>query len=102
MSHKKHLIDLGRLKRIARISVCGVVAVADDVDPFAPQLVDDVLDSVAAHADASSHAIDPLVGTADGHLAAITRLAGHSADLDHAVGDFREFPARTAAGPIAA
>ena len=32
--------------------------------------------------------VDPLIGAADGHLAAVARLAGHGLDFDHAVGDF--------------
>ena len=52
------------------------------------KFVDDVLDAIAAHADAGSDAIDPLIRAAHGHLAAIARLAGDGPDFDHAVGDF--------------
>ncbi len=68
-----------------------VVAPADDVDPFAGQLVDDVLDAIAADADAGADRVDPLVGAAHGDLAAISRLAGHGPQFDHAVGDFGDF-----------
>ncbi len=68
-----------------------VVVVADDVDPFAGQFVDDVLDAVAADADAGPDAIDPLVGAADGHFGAVAGLAGNGTDFDHALGDFGDF-----------
>ena len=68
-----------------------VVAPADDVDPFAGQLVDDILDAVAADAHAGPHAIDPLVHAADRDLGAVAGLAGDGADLDDAFGDFGDF-----------
>ena len=80
--------DLGRLQGIGNQHL-HVVAPADDVDPFAGQLIDDVLDAIAAHAHAGPDGIDPLVGAADRHLAAIAGLAGHGPNLDHTVGDFR-------------
>ena len=85
-----HFLDLGRLQGVGDQHL-HVVAPADDVDPFAGQLVDDVLDAVAADAHAGPHAVDPLVGAADGDLGAIAGLAGDGADLDHAFGDFGDF-----------
>ncbi len=67
-----------------------VVAPANDVDPFAGQLVNDVLDAVPADADAGPHAVDALVGAADGDLRAVTRLARLGLDFNHAVADFRD------------
>ncbi len=85
-----HFLDLGRLQGVGNQHL-HVVAPADDVDPLAGQFVDDVLDAVAAHADAGPHAIDPLVGAADGDLGAIAGLAGDGADFDHAFGDLGDF-----------
>ena len=81
-----HFFDLGRLQGVGDQDL-QVVAPADDVDPFAGQLVDDVLDAVAAHAHAGADAIDPLVHAADGDLGAVAGLAGDGADFDHALGD---------------
>ncbi len=68
-----------------------VVVPADDVDPFARQLIDDVLDPVAAHADASPDAIHPLIRAAHGDLGAVAGFAGHGPDFDHAVGNLGNF-----------
>ena len=51
------LIDLRRLQRVGDQHL-EVVVPADDVDPLARELVDDVLDPVAADADARPHAVD--------------------------------------------
>src|SRR5205807_767775 len=66
---KQYLIDFGGLQRGAdqRLSV---VVVAHDVDPLAGQFIDDVLDPIAADADAGPHAIDAGVATRHGDLAA--------------------------------
>ncbi len=82
-----HLVDLGRLQGVGDQHL-HVVAEADDVDPLHPaQFVHDVLDAVAADADARPHTIDPLIRAGDRDLGAIARLAGHGLDLDHAVAD---------------
>ncbi len=60
-----------------------------DVDPLATQLVDDVLDSRAAHADAGTDRVDLGVDRGDGDLRAITGFAGQGTDRDDLVGDFR-------------
>ena len=87
---ENHLLDFGRLQRVGNQHF-EVVVPADDVDPLAGQLVDNVLDAVAAHADARADAIDARIAAGDGHLRAVARLAGHRADLNHAVGDFGNF-----------
>src|SRR5262249_6143080 len=61
---------------------------ANDIDSLAAQLVDDVLDTAAANAHASTDAIDFEVDARHGDFRAITRLAGDRLDFDGAVGDF--------------
>src|SRR6185503_16159662 len=62
---------------------------ADDVDLLAAQLVHDVLDAAAAHADARADRVDLAVDRADGDLGAVARLAGQGLDLDRALADLR-------------
>src|SRR5690606_18434183 len=64
---------------------------ADDVDLFAAQFIDDVLDAAATHTDAGTHRIDLGVDGADRDLGAVTGLAGHGFDFDDALGDFGHF-----------
>ena len=85
-----HFLDFRRLQGVGDQHL-HVVAPADDVDAFAAEFVDDVLDAVSAHAHAGADAVDALVGAADGDLGAVAGLAGDGADLDHALGDFRDF-----------
>ena len=49
--------DLGRLQRVADQDLRRLVP-ADDVDLLAAELVDDVLDAAAAHADARADGVD--------------------------------------------
>jgi hypothetical protein len=79
-------VHLGRLQGVGDEHL-EVVVPADDVDPLAAELLDDVLDAVAADADAGTDAVDPVVGTDHRHLAAVAGLAGDRPDLDHPVGD---------------
>ena len=53
----EHFRHLRRLQRVGNEHLQRVVP-ADDVDPLAVQLVDDVLDAAAANADARADAID--------------------------------------------
>ena len=86
---EEHLLDLGRLQGVGDHDLERIVP-ADDVDAFAAQLIDDVLDAAAAHADAGADAIDLQVDAGDGDLGAIAGLAGQGLDLDGAVGDLRD------------
>ena len=52
-----HLVDLGRLQGVGDQDLERLVP-ADDVDPLAAQLVDDVLDPGAADADAGADGVD--------------------------------------------
>ena len=81
-------VDLGRLERVGNQHL-HVIAPANDVDAFAGQLVDNILDTISANADAGPHAVDALVGAADGDLRAVTWLACLGLDFDHSVADFR-------------
>ena len=81
-----HLVDLGRLQGVGDQDL-QVVAPPNNVDPLAAEFLDDVLDAIAANADASADAVDTGVGTDDGHLAPVARLTGDRPDLDHAIGD---------------
>ena len=58
---------------------------------YASSTIDDILDSISPHADASAHTIDPLVHTAHRDLGAVARLAGGRAHLDNALGNLRDF-----------
>ena len=68
-----------------------LVRVLDDVDLFAAQFADDRLHTHALHADAGTDGIDVLVPAHDSDLAALTGLAGDSADRDSAVVDLGDF-----------
>ena len=87
---QNHLLDFGRLQGVGNQHF-QVVVPADDVDPLAGQFIDNVLDAIAAHADARADAIDARIAAGNGHLRAVARLAGHRPNFDHAVGDFRNF-----------
>ena len=56
-----------------------------------PKFVDNILDAIAAHADAGAHAIDALIAAAHRHFAAVARLAGHGSNFNHAIGNFGNF-----------
>ena len=75
----------------------------DDVDALAVQLVHDVLDADAAHADARADRVDALLPRVHRDLRAIAGLARDRLDLDDAAGRSPALPARTAgaAGPCA-
>ena len=81
-----HLFDLGWLQSVGDQQL-QVIVPANDVDSFAAQLVDNILDPVAAHADAGAHTVDPLIAAADRHLGSVAGLAAHRADFDHTVDD---------------
>ncbi len=55
---------------------------ANDVDLFAIQLVDDVLDPAAADTDAGAHAVDLVVDRLDRDLGPVAGVAGEGLDLD--------------------
>ena len=73
-----------------------VLGPLDDVDLFALQLVDDSLNTAAAHADTGTDRIDGTILGAHGDLGAAARVAGNGDNLDHAVVDFRHFLAEQA------
>src|SRR5262249_42206757 len=88
---EKNLLDGGRLQRVGNHDLQAVVP-ADDVDAFAAEFVDDVLDAAAADADTGADAIDFHVDRGDGDLGAVAGLAGDRADFDGVVfnlGNFR-------------
>src|SRR6202008_615070 len=66
-----------------------VLAPLDDVDLLALQPGHPRLHARAAHADAGADRIDRAVVRHHRHLGAAARVAGHGADLDDAVVDFR-------------
>ena len=84
---KDHFVDLGRLQGIGHEDL-QVFAPPHDVNPLSAEFLDDVLDTVATHAHACPNTVDATVGTDHRHLAAVARLAGDRANLDHAVSDF--------------
>ena len=63
----------------------GVVAVGNDVDLLAAQLVHDLSDAHAARTDARADRVDVLVVRRDRELGAVTGLARDGLDLDDAV-----------------
>src|SRR5262249_15966319 len=84
---KEDLFNLGRLKRIGNQHLQRIVP-ADDINPLAAQLIDNVLDPAAAHPHAGTHAIDFQVDTGGGDLAPVASLAGQGLDFNGAVGNF--------------
>src|SRR5262249_53082214 len=83
---KEHLLDAGRLEGVGDEHLERIVP-ADDVDAFATQLIDDVLDATAADADAGADAIHLHVDARDRDLAAVASLARQRLDLDGPVLD---------------
>src|SRR6185312_3276349 len=73
--------NLGRLKGIRNQHLKGVVP-AHDVDAFAVEFLDDVLDAAAANADAGPHRVHLQIDAGHGDFRAITRLAGHRPNVD--------------------
>ena len=69
----------------------GVIAVIDDIDLFAAQLLHDGIDTGALGADAGADGIHILIPAGNGQLAAGARLAGDGTDLDRAVVNFGHF-----------
>ena len=80
------LVDLGRLQGVGNQDLERLVP-ADDVDPLAAELVDDVLDPGAADAHARPDGVDLGVDRGDRHLRPIARLARQGPDRDDLVGD---------------
>src|SRR5207237_6075683 len=76
----RDVAHLGRAQRIGDV-LSGVLVPFDDVDLFAVQLVDDVLDAHAAHADARPDRIDAF-------LASCHRAFGSGAGLASAALEF--------------
>src|SRR5262249_34384751 len=79
-----------RLQRVLNQNLAGLVP-AHDVDFFATQFVDDVLNSATAHTDAGTHGIDLRVDRTDSNLGAVAGLARHRLDFDNALRNFRNF-----------
>ena len=73
--------DLGGLEGVADQDLARLVP-AHDVDLLAAQLVHDVLDPAAAHADARAHRVHLAVDRAHGDFGPVARLAGQGLDLD--------------------
>ena len=64
---------------------------ANDIDPFAGEFVDNVFNSISTYAHTGADAIHSLVGTGNRDLGAIAGLTGNRLDLDYAVDDFGYF-----------
>ena len=77
-----------------------VAAVRDHVDALAAELVRDVADAEAAHADAGADRIDARVVGLHGDLRAGSRSTRDADDLDHAVMDLGDFAFEEAADEI--
>src|SRR5690606_29346815 len=69
-------------------------------DALALQFLHHRLHAHAAHADAGADRIDAGILGDDGDLGAAARIAGHGADLDHAVIDFRHLLREEAAHEV--
>ncbi len=85
-----HFVHFGRLQGVGDQQL-HVLVPTNDIDPFAGQLVDDILDSVAPNTNARAHAINPLIRAIDSDLGAIAGFPGTRLDLDHPVRDFGDF-----------
>ena len=94
-----HLDHLGRAERIGK-EVAYVVAVRQDVNLLALQLVHDVLDAEATQADAGADGVDAFLPRHDGHLGAGAWLASDGLDLDHALVDFGHLTLEQAAHEV--
>ena len=77
--------------RALTMKVAGLAVPRNDVDALALQFLHHRLHAHAAHADAGADRIDAGILGDHGDLGAAARIAGHGADLDHAVIDFRHF-----------
>ena len=64
---------------------------ANDIDLFAKQLVDDVLDSGASNSNAGTHAVYVRIGGGYRDLGSVSGLPGDLLDLDRVFLDFRDF-----------
>ena len=98
---EEHLARSAAGCRAFGISTCERVVPADDVDPLAAELVDDVLDPAAADADAGPDAVDlqvdaEMTATFD----AVAGLAGDGPDLDGAVLDLGDLLLEEAADEV--
>src|SRR5208337_2817157 len=80
------LIDLGRLQGVGNQDLERLVP-AHDVDPLAPELIHDILDSRPADPDARANGVDLGVDRSDGDLGPVSRLARQRPDGDDLVGD---------------
>src|SRR6185437_3588648 len=81
---------LGRLQGVGNENLRGLVP-SHDVDLFATQFVDDVLNSASTNADACADRIDFCIDGANGDLRAMARLARQRLNLDRPLADFRNF-----------
>src|SRR5690606_19928306 len=97
-------VDRGDLRRTQRVDDEDLdrVAPAHDVDLLAEELVDDVLDPRAAHADAGADAVDVRIVRAHRDLRPVARLARDPLDLDDALRDLRHLELEERAHEIGA
>ena len=84
------LLYLGRAENILDQDV-RIIVPCGDVDLFSKELVDDVLDTTAACADACAYRIHVFVFCVYGDLRSGTSLTGDALDLYRTVFDFRHF-----------
>jgi hypothetical protein len=82
--------ELGRREGVGHEGL-DVGAPLDDVDLFAGEFADDVLDALSAQADAGADGVDLVVVGMDGDFGAEAGFAGDALDFDGAVGDFGDF-----------
>ena len=85
-----HVIDVGRLHRVWDQDRQGFVP-SNDIDSFAGEFLDDVLDPRATDTDAGTDAIDLVVVAGNGDLRTVAGFAGQRLDFDDPFGDFRNF-----------
>ena len=90
VSVQYHLVDLGRTQG-AGDQNGRVITPLDDVNFFAHQLVDDVLEANTPQADAGANRVDTFLVGRDGDFAARAGLPGDGLDLDYAIEYFGHF-----------
>ena len=85
---KQDLLDFRRLQCI-RNQNHWIVTPTHNVNAFAGEFPRYVLDSIAAHSNACTYAIDSLIATTNGYFAAISGFSTDCVDSDDSFGDFR-------------
>src|SRR5579871_3976972 len=86
-------INLLRLHRAERVGDIRrwISVPQDDIDLFAVEFVDDIINACAAHAHTRANRVKPFLARPDGHLRATAWLAGNALDLDVAIKNLWHF-----------